>query len=76
HPIYKQAIVAAAADDAIATDAFSVGLPQPGAAGVLGSAYEAAQASTREILGETLIRRSAHARPALVAVPPAPRDDR
>ncbi|MDP8930060.1 MAG: hypothetical protein M3O70_16200, partial [Actinomycetota bacterium] len=52
------------------TDAFSVGLPQPGAAGVLRSAHKAAQASTREILGQTLIGGQPTPVPRLSPFPP------
>lgn len=55
HSVYKRAIVAAVAEDAIVTDAFSVGLPLPGAAGVLRRAVLAAEASTEEVLGETRV---------------------
>lgn len=53
HPRYKQAIVEASADDAMVSDAFSVGLPRPGSAGVLASALVAAAASLDDVLGET-----------------------
>lgn len=70
HPFYKQAIVAAAADDAIVTDAFSVGLPHAGAAGVLRSALEAAQASRKEIVGETRVGGQPLPVPRLSPFPP------
>jgi NAD(P)H-dependent flavin oxidoreductase YrpB (nitropropane dioxygenase family) len=70
HPAWVRAVIEAAADDAVVSTAFNVGMPEPGPHRVLRSSVEAATAFSEEQVGIVRLAGAEIPVPRFAASPP------